>query len=365
MDSNNDPKRVVLDAYWWSRGTKSLQNVVRGLTKAWIDEFPNDHVTLVVPRHHVEQVRDSIAADRVVGTRLWPQALSAGLAVSWVAARSKADILITHNFTALLGSPRRAVYIQDLIFESNPEWFSRKELLYFRWMTRTSRRADVIFSSTSTEKLRIHSRCKRTPVVAVGMGVEANDSFPEHDDSKQRDLSVGHFILTVGRLNVRKNLHNTLEGIYRTGLLSSQFPLVIVGKRDGAWSEFPPWVKKAESNGEVRFTGFIPDRELGWLLRSCRLFVSLSLDEGFGLPPVEARIAGAEVLVSDIPVYRETLGDEATFVDPLSVAAISDAVTALLGEAGPNIPSSYLRNQYSWPAVAQRMRRELTVSDRL
>ena len=61
------------------------------------------------------------------------------------------------------------------------------------------------------------------------------------------------------------------------------------------------------------------------------------MDEGFGLPPLEALACGTPVLAADIPVLREVLGDQALFVPPLDVeaiaAGIADVTAAPVGTA--------------------------------
>lgn len=59
----------------------------------------------------------------------------------------------------------------------------------------------------------------------------------------------------------------------------------------------------------VVFAGRIPDTELPGLIRHSRALLYPSLYEGFGLPPLEAAVLGADVLVSDIPPHREALAD--------------------------------------------------------
>jgi glycosyltransferase involved in cell wall biosynthesis len=136
-------------------------------------------------------------------------------------------------------------------------------------------------------------------------------------------------------------------------------PLVIVGERDGQEGELPSWVEEAITEGSVRFTGFVETSNLRWLLRNCALYICLSLDEGFGLPPVEARALGAQVLVSDRPVFRETLGAEAHYVDPTSVADIGRAVARLL-QPGTALPADEdLQVRHSWDRTVGLIRQEL------
>lgn len=172
----------------------------------------------------------------------------------------------------------------------------------------------------------------------------------------------GNYLLAVGRLNIRKNLANTLEGARGSGRLSPDFPVVVVGERDGAWSDLAPWVDEAVAQGAVIFTGFVSSEQLRWLIENCALYLCLSLDEGFGLPLVEARVLGAPVLASDISVFRETLAEHASFVDPLDSravgAAVRDALASSATEAG-DAGSRELARRYDWARVVRVIRSEL------
>lgn len=356
--------RVVLDAYWWARGTQSLQNVLHGVVDAWREQFPEDQLTVVVPRVDVNRAKAELPDVEVVGTRLYPHGLSAMFKVPMVARRSHADLVLTHNFSALFG-PRRGVLIQDVMFETSPEWFTRMELLYYRWMTRTARRADVVFSSTDTEGRRIRSFTRAKRVVTAGMGMAPDVVAPGFASEPFEGVAAGSFVLAVGRLNVRKNLAMTIDGALKSGLLTPDFPLLVVGERDGAFEELPASVRSAERDGRVRFTGFLPTAQMRWLVEHCAIYVCLSLDEGFGLPPVEARILGANVIASDIPVFRETMHGTAQLVDPLDAEAVSKAIREGVGgllrqsSISPERASSLLQSAYDWKRVVGVIRSEL------
>jgi glycosyltransferase involved in cell wall biosynthesis len=57
-----------------------------------------------------------------------------------------------------------------------------------------------------------------------------------------------------------------------------------------------------------------------------------SLAEGFGLPAVEAAARGVPVICSDLPVFREVMGDHATFLDPRDPEAWAGAVSRHVAE---------------------------------
>ncbi|MGZ3708123.1 MAG: glycosyltransferase family 4 protein [Bdellovibrionota bacterium] len=64
----------------------------------------------------------------------------------------------------------------------------------------------------------------------------------------------------------------------------------------------------------------VKDSDLPALMQGAGAFVFPSLYEGYGLPPLEAAVLGAPVIVSDIPPHREALGDSSgvEWVDPVN-----------------------------------------------
>ena len=70
----------------------------------------------------------------------------------------------------------------------------------------------------------------------------------------------------------------------------------------------------ARLDGRVVTLSGIKDAELQWCYRNCELFLAPSLVEGFGLPVVEALMAGCRVVCSDIPAFREVGGDACHYV---------------------------------------------------
>ena len=71
---------------------------------------------------------------------------------------------------------------------------------------------------------------------------------------------------------------------------------------------------------------FTPD-QLGALYANAVALAMPSRLEGFGFPPLEAALHGTPSVVTDLPVFRETLGDAALFVPPGDAAALAAAIT--------------------------------------
>jgi glycosyltransferase involved in cell wall biosynthesis len=137
------------------------------------------------------------------------------------------------------------------------------------------------------------------------------------------------FVLTVGRLNVRKNVARLIEAFARVAQQDLTRHLVVVGEKDGMYS---PGAIPDHVRSRIHFLGHVTDDELRWLYEHCDLFVFPSLDEGYGLPLLEANMLGAAAIASDIAVFRE-LEVAADYFDPRSVDEMAAAILLGLGSA--------------------------------
>jgi glycosyltransferase involved in cell wall biosynthesis len=91
--------------------------------------------------------------------------------------------------------------------------------------------------------------------------------------------------------------------------------------------------------------------QLAWLYANALALAMPSRLEGFGFPPLEAARAGTPSIVSDLPVFRETLGDGATFVPPGDVDAWA-ATLVRAGEGGLPVADT---SRFSWTRAAREL----------
>ena len=93
--------------------------------------------------------------------------------------------------------------------------------------------------------------------------------------------------------------------------------LVLVGSPTPHEEELRTLAQQLGAGDRVRFPGWLTDAQLEGLYRLAALFVLPSLEEGFGLPLLEAMRRDVPVACSDVSSLPEVAGDAAALFDPL------------------------------------------------
>jgi glycosyltransferase involved in cell wall biosynthesis len=105
----------------------------------------------------------------------------------------------------------------------------------------------------------------------------------------------------------------------------------------------------------VEVLGYVSDNELAGHVKGAALAAMPSLDEGFGLPVVEAMACGVPVISSDIPTSREIGGDLIYYFDPVDQDSIVTALDKAMRDiASKDVDSSALiqrAQQFNWEAA--------------
>jgi glycosyltransferase involved in cell wall biosynthesis len=275
-------------------------------------------------------------------------------------ARDGVDVLLV-QYTAppVMGRPVVTV-VHDVAFALYPQFFTPLERM---WMRRTipftmRRAAKVVTVSNFSrdEIVRVFGLPEERIVVAHN-GVDSVFSDPTPRPSR---VDPPYF-LAVGNLQPRKNLPTLIRAFARAVEVRPDLPerLVVVGKEVFEVGAIHSMAAELVRRGRVEFTGYVSDEELVGLMQGATAFAYPSVYEGFGLPPVEAMAAGVPALVSDIPVMREVVGDDAVRLPPSSVEAWAEG---LLRVASDRALREDLTDRgraraarYSWERSARRI----------
>jgi glycosyltransferase involved in cell wall biosynthesis len=105
--------------------------------------------------------------------------------------------------------------------------------------------------------------------------------------------------------------------------------LVLAGGQGYGAARILERIATSKARDRIRVTGYVSPQELaGWYGRA-KVFAFPSLDEGFGMPVLEAMAAGVPVIASNGSALPEVAGDAALLVDPADIACLTDSLMAL------------------------------------
>ncbi len=280
-----------------------------------------------------------------------------------------------YTYFPLFNRVPQVLTIHDVIPETFPAqvFANRKLELFWRLKllaAKSQARLVLTVSRHSQQGLtaRLHLPLDRIRVVS-----EAADSIFRPLDEAGKAASASKlalyglrveqpYILYVGGISPHKNLGRLIEAYARLDWNGS---LVLVGDYQGDvfYSSYQSLQQQIACLGleeKVIFTGFVPDEELVYLYNGCQLTVLPSLDEGFGLPALEAAACGVPVLAGRTSSVPEVLGQAGIYFDPCQL----DELTETLGQV-LNDPQLRQRcreqglaraESFSWARAAQELK---------
>jgi len=139
------------------------------------------------------------------------------------------------------------------------------------------------------------------------------------------------YLLQVGTVQPRKNYETSLRALARMPL-ASRLPLVAVGNFGWAYEPVMRLIADLQLKEWVRFVGYVGLEDLPALYQLADIAIFPSLDEGFGIPVLEAFAAGTPLVASTAGAIPEVAGDAALLCEPLDAEALADSIQRLLDD---------------------------------
>ena len=177
--------------------------------------------------------------------------------------------------------------------------------------------------------------------------IEAMKLYNYTDNQNNYLLELGvekeKFLYTISGTSPNKNLEFVCETFIIFNRRHPDYKLVISGAGNyrGVYRDYP----------NIIFTDYIDSFQKLTLLKNCKLFIFLSKNEGFGLPPLEALFVGCNVLMSDIPILRELYEGFAHFVNIKSPEEVSKKIEEILDKK-INVNIEKLEKTFNWTKAA-------------
>lgn len=218
----------------------------------------------------------------------------------------------------------------DFRWASGKDYFHRP--FHERWlMKRTLKgaKANVFISSVEYHDVS-RALCVTNPVY-IPLGIDTNlytEGVADRED----------FALTVAWMNAgnswRKCVPEVVQAIPLIRKLHPEMRFIIAGEKGTDYAGLASLAKELGVSDYVEFSGVIPREKKIELMQRCKVYVSPSRYEGFGLAILEAMSCGAPVVSSPVGAVPELVGDTGLLVDGTSPEAIAGAVNQYLDDEG-------------------------------
>jgi len=222
---------------------------------------------------------------------------------------------------------KSVVTLHDLNFYLHPEWYtSGFRLVQAFTLIPGAKRAErvVTISNYVFGQAKEHFGIPAERLRMVYNAVKPMEAkvTRETDDHRPR-------LLCVGSLQPHKNLSRMIRAFQRLQAEIPDLELHVVGRPQARFAKDPELPGLLGSKG-VKLLGYLSEEELANAYFNSTVFCYPSLEEGFGLPILEAMSVGAVVVTSNASCLPEIAGGGAILVDPFSVEAIAAGVRQAL-----------------------------------
>ena len=267
------------------------------------------------------------------GTRAWDQVV-----LPRALARDRAQVFLSPYYKGPVWAPCPVVVtVHDLYFIG---YGGRRRRLRDAALTAAARlyarRARAIVTDSEYSRRAVVTRLGVDAAKVLAIGVAVGAEFvpsPLSEAVRARYGIPGAYALSVGNFMPHKNVDGLLRAwAALPAALRGGHRLVLAGGDTGRRPGLEALARTLGVAGGVVFPGRIDDADLPGLYSACAAFVMPSLDEGFGLPAVEAMACGAPVIVSDRGALPEIAGPGAVIVDVTREGALAAELARVLRE---------------------------------
>ena len=228
---------------------------------------------------------------------------------------------------------------------STPEFRAR----FAEQARRAAGRSDLIIAVSQFTALQVEQLLgvERARIRVIPHGCERQ---PEAHIAQRERL-----ILFVGAIQKRKNVARLVEAFER---LPGGWKLVLAGSLGYGGAAVIEAIERSPKRADIETPGYVPAAELERLYARASIFAFPSLDEGFGMPVLEAMARGVPVLTSNGSALKEVSGGAALLVDPTDLESIAKGLQRLIEEEKlrETLRAKGLRHSamYTWETAASK-----------
>lgn len=253
---------------------------------------------------------------------------------------------------------KEIVTLHDLLFMDMPQFFTLKYSIPKKILfKRSAKRADILLTVSEYSKKSI----------VRNFGIDSSRIFITYnsilsDDNVKNDINlkskygIDKFILTVSRIEPRKNHLLLLKAYNELKLWNAGYHLVMVGSKDLEYKDFFTYLTNLDNSVIEKIHLIqVPFEDLVALYKNASLFVFPSLGEGFGIPPLEALAYGTPLLCSNVTAMAEFGFPESILFNPLDLDDLKRKIMQQLAHPSDlSIIRKSVFIKYDWVKIADK-----------
>lgn len=365
---------IIVDARAFVVTSAGISTFLKCSLLNWANQSPQDKFILFLPRDYDESlelelpVNVSVFMIRNRILRLLPNLILLLIFIPFLTFKYKAEYFYSPVPCIPFGiypKTKTIIVVHDFVNKLYNETVTlRNKISMFLFSDRSIKNANLIWANSYYTKELIlkyypKRKCKD---IFVGCSIDTSLYKPLIIDDKRKsaikkELGIkNRFLLFVGSLEPRKNLSfllNLMPELYdKTGT-----QLVVVGGKGWKNSSIKKIISRNGYPKEaVIFCGFITNKQLAELYNIADCFISSSINEGFGMPQLEALKCGCPVITSHNSAMIEVInGVKGGYtVDGYDSKKWIDTITNVL--SAPRIVSNNCLKRYEWVDIVTQFR---------
>ena len=219
------------------------------------------------------------------------------------------------------------VTIHDVLFKQFPKqysWLDRRIYDYKTAYALKHAHKIIATSHATANSIRSYYSIPLSNIHVIYQSIQSEffETGIENDLTEQSAITSDYisqiltsapYIIYHSTFNYRKNHLRLLKAF---NLIKDQidFNLVLPGFMGHSWKSVNAYIKENQLENRVVALGAVTTNLLITLMQRAKGFIYPSLNEGFGIPLAEAAAMKLPFMVSDIPVFKELIGQESDFL---------------------------------------------------
>lgn len=195
--------------------------------------------------------------------------------------------------------------VHDIFPITNPEHHSMLFRAYYKHtLKNTIKNTDILLYVSNETKIEVESRYADAKEKMNHISYNIVNKLPD-----MQILDKGYF-LYIGNVESRKGVDILIKAYEKYSKEKKEVNLLIAGGiRDNRLKEMMDNIEG------IKYLGYISNYEKAKLMAECSCFIFPSKAEGFGIPPVEALSYNKPLILSNLSIFKEIIGENVNYFD--------------------------------------------------